>query len=288
MADELFLSPLDQVHRAAGAQFTEFGGWKLPLRFTSELAEHHAVRQTAGLFDLSHMAQFEVSGPAAGSGLDYALLGKHSDMPLGRASYSMLLSEDGGVIDDLIVYRLGPEEFFVISNASNRAAVSEGLGRRLEQIDPATHFQDVTRDRALIAVQGPASPAIMAAAGFPQASELGYYRAAKAEWRGYPVVLARTGYTGDTGFEVSIAGQVGPELWEALIEAGRPHGLTLAGLAARDTLRLEAGMPLYGHELDLQTTPIEGGQGGFVRSKEADFVGKRALGERPVTKHLVG
>ncbi|MDR2372931.1 MAG: glycine cleavage system aminomethyltransferase GcvT [Bifidobacteriaceae bacterium] len=279
-------SPLDSRHRAAGAKFTDFGGWRLPLRFGSELAEHQAVRQAAGLFDLSHMAQLEVGGPGAADGLDFALLGAPSLQAEGRAAYSMILAQDGGVIDDLIVYRLGRERFFIIANAANRAVVVEALARRLDGFDAT--LADVTLERALIAVQGPRALAIMRAAGLVRAADLGYYRAAEAEWEGWPVVLARTGYTGEDGFEVSCPKAAAGAIWDRLVLAGRPFGLARVGLAARDTLRLEAGMPLYGHELDRQTTPAEGGQGAFVRPKETDFVGRAALADRAVSKHLVG
>lgn len=279
-------SPLFEVTQARGAKFTEFGGWEMPLRFGSELAEHRAVREAAGLFDLSHMAQLDLVGPGSGPGLDYALLGRHSSMPLGRASYSMILAEDGGVIDDLIVYRLGEEHYFVISNASNREVVVDALALRLEKFE--THLSDVTAKRALIAVQGPRAGQIMRAVGATAADDLGYYRATETTLVERPVILARTGYTGEDGFEVSIDRDAAPALWALLEGAGQPFGLVPVGLAARDTLRLEAAMPLYGHELDLSTTPYEGGQGAFVRDKTVDFVGGAGLAGRPPRKHLVG
>ncbi|MDR1799038.1 MAG: glycine cleavage system aminomethyltransferase GcvT [Bifidobacteriaceae bacterium] len=286
MAESLLHSPLDAVHRAAGAVFTDFGGWELPLRFGSELAEHKAVRTAAGLFDLSHMAQFDLVGWGAGPGLDYALMGDHSSMPLGRASYSMILAPDGGVIDDLIVYRLGEQHYFVISNAANRLVVGAALKERLAGFD--TTLEDITLDRALIAVQGPASLDVVSAAGLPQATQLGYYRAMEYTLEAVPIIVARTGYTGENGFEISCPKEEAQEMWGLLAGAGAEFGLVPCGLACRDTLRLEAGMPLYGHELDLDTTPIEGGQGAFVRDKAATYVGGPALQTRPVRKHLVG
>jgi aminomethyltransferase len=285
---QLRKSPLDQVCRDAGAVFTDFGGWELPLRFGSELAEHHAVRTAAGLFDLSHMAQIEVEGSGAGHALDHALMGRHSTMPEGRASYSMILAEDGGVIDDLIVYRLGPDRYFVISNAANRETVVAALAERTAA-DPGVLVTDVTSSRALIAVQGPAAAGIMAAAGARAAAGLGYYRAGEAVLDGHDVILARTGYTGEDGFEISCRREAAPALWALLRRAGETFGLVPCGLAARDTLRLEAAMPLYGHELDRDTTPVEGGQGAFLRDKETDFVGRAGLTARGApTKHLVG
>jgi aminomethyltransferase len=286
VSSEARKSPLDQQHNAAEAKFTEFGGWVLPLRFGSELAEHHAVRQAAGLFDLSHMAQLEVAGPGAAQALDYALMGSHSTMPDGRASYSMILAPDGGVIDDLIVYRLAEDRFFIIANAGNRETVVAELTARLEGFDAA--LADVTEARALIAVQGPRALDIVLAAGLPAAADLGYYRAVESTFKGQPIVLARTGYTGENGFEISIPAAAAADLWSSLLAAGEPLGLVRAGLAARDTLRLEAAMPLYGHELDRDTTPAEGGQGAFMRAKAADYVGRAALQDRKQTKHLVG
>jgi aminomethyltransferase len=277
---------LDSVHRAAGAVFTEFGGWDLPLRFGSELAEHHAVRAAAGLFDLSHMTQIALEGPAAGDGLDHALLGQHSTMSEGRASYSMLLAEGGGVIDDLIVYRLAPERFFVVANAANHGVVLAELTARLADFGVVP--VDLTPTRTLLAVQGPKATAILLAAGASEAAALGYYRAVETTLGGWPVILARTGYTGENGFEISAPSAAAAPLWSALLAAGGPFGLVPVGLAARDTLRLEAAMPLYGHELDLDTTPEEGGQGAFVRAKSGDFVGKAALAARAPRKSLIG
>jgi aminomethyltransferase len=279
-------SPLDALHHANAAIFTDFGGWDLPLRFGSELAEHQAVRQAAGLFDLSHMAQLDVKGPGAGEGLDHALLGRHSTMPIGRASYSMILTPEGTVIDDLIVYRLSEDHYFVISNAANREVVAHDLAERLAPYD--AEFADLTLGRTLIAVQGPASAQVMDAAGLPEAGTLGYYRAMEATLDGTDVILARTGYTGENGFEIAAPAEDAERLWHLLAEAGAPFGLVPAGLACRDTLRLEAAMPLYGHELDRDTTPVEGGQGNFVPKEKTDYVGGEALAKATPRKHLVG
>jgi aminomethyltransferase len=263
---------------------TEFAGWSLPLRFGSELAEHTAVRQTAGLFDLSHMAQLEIRGPAAGQALDFALTGAHGAMPHGRASYSLMLEPDGGIVDDLIVYRLADAEYLVIANAANRQAVLERLTERLAQHEATV--RDSTLERTLIAVQGPRSAEILAAAGLREvATGLRYYTAAPAQLDGVDVLVARTGYTGEDGFEISAPAGEASGIWAKLEQAGEPFGLVRAGLAARDTLRLEAAMPLYGHELTLNTTPWDAGLNRFVDLTKPDFVGKSALVSDDGTPH---
>ena len=273
-------TPLTERHEALGASFTDFGGWQMPVRYTSDLAEHHAVRQSAGIFDISHMAEFTVRGADAGGFLDYALAGRLSALAIGKAKYSLLLAESGGIIDDVIVYRLQDDDFLIISNAGNREAVSVALASRTEGFD--VDVQDVSDDYALIAVQGPHSEAILAATGaiadvsVPWAEQK-YYAWASASYEGAPLLLARTGYTGEDGFELLVAAGSAASLWDALLVAGEAHGLVPAGLAARDTLRLEAGMPLYGHELSLDTRPAQAGLGRVVVTVKERFVGKDAL-----------
>ncbi|RLK49063.1 glycine cleavage system aminomethyltransferase GcvT [Microbacterium telephonicum] len=273
-------SPLHARHEALGASFTDFGGWLMPVRYTSDLAEHHAVRTAAGLFDISHMAEFTVSGPESGAYLDHALAGRLSALPVGKAKYSLVLAETGGIVDDVIVYRLRDDEYLVISNAGNRAAVAEALAVRATAFD--VDVVDVTDDYALIAVQGPVAEAILAdldaisAVSVPW-GEQRYYAWADATFDGHPLLLARTGYTGEDGFELLVPVAAASALWDALLTAGKSRGLVPAGLAARDTLRLEAGMPLYGHELSLDTAPAQAGLGRVVVADKPDFVGKTAL-----------
>ncbi|WP_029266698.1 MULTISPECIES: glycine cleavage system aminomethyltransferase GcvT [unclassified Microbacterium] len=273
-------TPLRARHEALGASFTDFGGWQMPVRYTSDLAEHHAVRQSAGIFDISHMAEFTVQGSGAADFLDNALAGRLSALAVGKAKYSLLLAESGGIIDDVIVYRLEGDDFLIISNAGNRDAVSAALRDRTDGFDVVV--QDVSDDYALIAVQGPNAEAILAETpGITDVSipwtEQKYYAWASANYDGVPVLLARTGYTGEDGFELLVAADRAASLWDALLAAGAPHGLVPAGLAARDTLRLEAGMPLYGHELSLDTRPAQAGLGRVVVSAKEQFVGKAAL-----------
>jgi aminomethyltransferase len=277
---ELRTTALHDRHEALGASFTDFGGWLMPVRYTSDLAEHHAVRTTAGLFDISHMAEFEVTGPDAGAFLDHALAGAISPMRVGKAKYSLVLAESGGIVDDVIVYRLADERFLVIANAGNRDAVAAALTERLAGFD--TEVVDSTDAFSLIAVQGPVARAVVeATSGIadvqPSFAELGYYAWSDGTFDGAPLFVARTGYTGEDGFELLVRNESAPALWDALLAAGAPLGLVPAGLAARDTLRLEAGMPLYGHELSLDIVPAQAGLGRVVAVDKPGFVGKAAL-----------
>lgn len=292
-------TPLRERHEALGASFTDFGGWQMPVRYTSDLAEHHAVRQAAGLFDISHMAEFLVDGGHAAAFLDFALAGRMSAMAVGKAKYSLVLAESGGIIDDVIAYRLADDRYLVIANAGNRDAVATALSERVQSFadrntpgheDGAFAFvagsgvrvEDVSDSYALLAVQGPAAEAVVSTAagiGEPTVTwaEQKYYSWASASFNGEELLLARTGYTGEDGFELLVRAGDAPALWDALLAAGEPHGLVPAGLAARDTLRLETGMPLYGHELSLETRPAQAGLGRVVASDKDDFVGKTAL-----------
>ena len=281
-------------HAALGASFTDFGGWDMPLKYGSELAEHRAVREAAGLFDLSHMGEIRVTGPDAGAFLNTALVGNLAVIAIGRAKYSLICDTDGGIIDDLITYRLGDEEYLVVPNAGNAAAVAAACAERAAGFDVTV--RDESADTSLIAVQGPAAVAILHAL-LPEAqraivTEMKYYSAAPVTVAGLDVLLARTGYTGEDGFELYLPNAQAAELWRALRAAGEPFGLIPAGLAARDSLRLEAGMPLYGNELGRDITPFEAGLGPVVSfKKEERFIGRDALEARrevTPTRVLVG
>jgi aminomethyltransferase len=283
-------TPLTSVHERLGATLTDFAGWLMPLRYGSETAEHNAVRRAAGIFDLSHMGEIAVSGPAAAVALDYALTGAPSALQPGRARYTMICDPDGGVLDDLIVYRLGDAEYLIVANAANTAVVAEALTERAD--GRGATVSDRTDRYALIAVQGPRAAAILASLASAELDALKYYASYPALLAGRQVLLARTGYTGEDGFEIFAAPDDAVDLWAAISEAGADYGLQPAGLAARDTLRLEAGMPLYGHELSRDVTPFDAGLGRVVRfDKPADFVGRAALAERAAAapqRQLVG
>jgi aminomethyltransferase len=272
-------TPLRAVHERLGATMTEFAGWLMPLRYGSEIAEHRAVRSAAGLFDLSHMGEIAVTGPGAAAALDYALVGNLSVLKPGRARYTMIVAPDGGVLDDLIVYRLADTEFLVVANAANTAVVAAALRERAAGHD--AQVNDRTDDYALIAIQGPHASRILAPLTDIDLDQVRYYAGERATVAGREVLLARTGYTGEDGFELFTRPGDAEPVWLALTRAGEADGLVPAGLAARDTLRLEAGMPLYGNELGPEVTPFDAGLGRVVVfDKPGDFVGRAALAER--------
>ncbi|MQA96536.1 MAG: glycine cleavage system aminomethyltransferase GcvT [Streptosporangiales bacterium] len=269
-------TPLRAVHEALGANLVDFAGWLMPLRYGSETAEHTAVRERAGLFDLSHMGEISVTGPQAAALLDHALVGHMSAVREGRARYTMICDAAGGVLDDLIVYRLGETEYLVVANAANADVVHAALVERAAGFDATV--TDRSAEFALIALQGPKAVEILAPHTDATLDEIKYYAGYRQQVAGRPVMLARTGYTGEDGFEVFCAPADAEHIWSALLAAGEQHGLVPAGLSARDTLRLEAGMPLYGNELSREVTPFEAGLGRVVKfDKEGDFVGRDAL-----------
>jgi aminomethyltransferase len=283
-------TPLTSVHEKLGASLTDFAGWLMPLRYGSETAEHMAVRTAAGLFDLSHMGEFAVTGAGAAAALDYALTGEPSALKPGRARYTMICADDGGILDDLIVYRLADDDFLVVANAANTAVVGAALADRAAGRE--TSVRDRTDDYALIAIQGPRAATILARLTDTDLTTVKYYASYPAQVAGRQVLLARTGYTGEDGFEVFAAPDDAEHLWAELSDAGAADGLVPAGLAARDTLRLEAGMPLYGNELSADLTPFDAGLGRVVKlDKPGDFVGRRALADRANTapqRQLIG
>jgi aminomethyltransferase len=283
-------TPLHEQHEKLGATFTEFAGWRMPLRYSGDTAEHVAVRQRAGLFDLSHMGEISITGPRAPQALDYALVGEASAIKVGRARYTMICDSEGGVLDDLIVYRTGEQKYLIVANAANAQVVSDALARRVEYFD--TEHADVSDEYALIAVQGPAAVAIVAPLTTTNLDDVRYYAGYPSEVAGCDALLARTGYTGEDGFELFVSPSDAPRVWEAVLESGTPHGLIPTGLSCRDTLRLEAGMPLYGNELSERTTPFDANLGRVVKlGKESDFVGRAGLAaaaEHPGKRALVG
>ena len=280
-------TPLHDVHQDLGANLVDFAGYLMPLRYASETTEHQAVRTGAGLFDLSHMGEIFVSGPGAGAALDFALVGNVASMPVGKARYTVLCGQDGGILDDLIVYRLADATWMVVANAANADVVRDALVERAGAFEAAV--DDRSAAYGLLALQGPRSQEILE--GFTDAplADLKYYAVLAGRVAGVDALIARTGYTGEDGFELFVDASDAVALWKALAGV---DGVVPAGLSARDTLRLEAGMPLYGNELTAETTPFEAGLGRIVKlDKPGDFVGKTALAaqaQTPQGRRLVG
>lgn len=297
---------LHGVHENLNARFTDFGGWDMPLKYGSELDEHKAVRTTVGVFDLSHMGEVRVTGPQAAEFLDYALISKLSAVNVGKAKYSMICAENGGIIDDLITYRLAEEEFLVVPNAGNVAAVVAAMEERIKGFD-ATLVNE-SEQTSMIAVQGPKAVEVMLAVvenvtDAPEASGatesvdgavkgLGYYAAFQGIVAGEPVLVARTGYTGEDGFEIIVSNDGAQAVWAKAMDYAAQAGGLPCGLACRDTLRLEAGMPLYGNELSLELTPVDAGLGVLAATKSKEsFVGREAIlaaKEKGTQQTLVG
>ena len=272
-------TPLRAVHERLGATMTEFAGWLMPLRYGSETAEHNAVRTNAALFDLSHMGEIAVTGPGAGAALDYALCGWPSLLSVGRARYTMLCAPDGGILDDLIVYRQGTDRFLVVANAANTSVVLAELAERCSPLGAVV--TDESEATGLVSIQGPNGCGILSAVTDLPLASMPYYAGGYGAVAGREAWVARTGYTGEDGFEIFCAPADCEPIWDALTATGGAEGLPAAGLAARDTLRLEAGMPLYGNELGPDVTPYEAGLGRVVRlDKPGDFVGRQALAAR--------
>jgi aminomethyltransferase len=259
-------SPLDASHRALGAKLTEFGGWDMPLSYPSgTLAEHAACRDGAAVFDVSHLGTVRLTGANAFDALQIAFTNDLNRIEPGKAQYTHLLDEaDASVLDDIIVWWVGDERFDVMPNASNTERVRSALG--------VGEDADVTGERAILAVQGPDARARLATV-FPAAAAVERFAVARLDWDGTEIVVSGTGYTGEDGVELAVPAAAAPAMWEALLGAG----CTPAGLGARDTLRLEAGLPLHGHELGPGITPLQAGLGWVVRWDKGPFRGREAL-----------
>ena len=270
-------TPLHDLHVALGARMVPFAGFEMPVQYTSIIEEHRTVRSAIGLFDLSHMGEVEVRGGGAMDFLGRAVVSDPSALSDGQAQYSMLCQEDGGIIDDLIVYRLGADRFMVVCNASNREAVVSQLADLHRRNGQDIVLEDRSDEVGLVAPQGPAAASVLSGLTDVDLDTLANYHAAEGTVAGVPAIVARTGYTGEDGFELFCDADRTREVWEAVATAGAASGLRPSGLGARDTLRLEAGMPLYGNELDRDTNPFEASLGRVVKLEKGDFVGRDAL-----------
>ncbi len=278
---------LFDLHQKLGARMTEFGGFTMPVQYSGIIEEHVAVRSAAGVFDLSHMGEFEITGLHALALLERALTNSAARLVEGHAQYTLMCGEDGGTIDDLIVYRLGAERYLLCVNASNIERDREWL---LDLNGGRADFNDVSAEMSLIAVQGPRAVAILERlAEFPIAA-IARFGVARGQVAAVRCVVARTGYTGEDGFELFVDNAGAVRLFATILDAGASDGIKPVGLGARDTLRLEASLPLYGHELDAATSPLEAGLKTFVKLSR-DFVGAKALQsqlDNGTRRHLIG
>jgi aminomethyltransferase len=274
---ELRRTPLHEIHLRLGARMVPFAGYEMPVQYTSIIDEHRAVRSRVGLFDLSHMGEIEVRGEESVAYLRYALVSDPGALEIGQAQYSMVCQADGGIVDDLIVYRREDDLFWIVCNAANRAAVVDHLEALLQRGDFGASLGDRSDRVGLVAVQGPNAAALVAELTDLDLAAIANYHAAPGTVAGIECLVARTGYTGEDGFEVFADARRTPEVWDALAAAGERHGAMPCGLGARDTLRLEAGMPLYGNELSRDTNPYEANLGRVVKLEKGEFVGRAAL-----------
>lgn len=277
---------LFNAHQRLGGKLIEFGGWEMPVQYTSIIEEHLAVRQAAGLFDISHMGEIIVEGEAAEAFLNQTLTNDIRKLSVGQGQYTLLCNERGGVIDDLYAYRLAERQFLLIVNASRIEVDADWLKKRLRAFGDLATVRDASDDLGAVALQGPLAvewinecfqgPA-KGATLVAQPSELAKNQIAQFTFAGRDTWVSRTGYTGEDGFEIVAAQALIESIWNRLLDLGRPRGLKPAGLGARDTLRTEVCYPLYGHELDENTTPLEAGLGFFVALDKGDFVGRSVL-----------
>jgi len=282
-------TPLHDVHVSAGGRLVEFAGWSMPVQYEGVLAEHTAVRTRAGLFDVSHMGQAAIRGPGALQFLQRVTCNDVSRLAPGRAHYNALTTPGGAFVDDLLVYMLGPGDYLVVLNAANTPKDLAWLGKHaggfhVEVVDDSDRW-------ALLALQGPRAADILRPLTDAEVSTLRYYGFVRASVRGAECIVARTGYTGEDGFELFVSPEAAAAVWEALMQAGASHGLVPAGLAARDTLRLEARMALYGNDIDETTSVLEADLGWIVKLDKGEFVGREILDRQRregVTRKLIG
>ncbi len=279
---------LHNWHVDHGGRMVEFAGWDMPIQYTSIIEEHLSVRERAGLFDIGHMGRLRFTGPDACSLLDRLLTNDVTRLAVGQVRYSLICNESGGTLDDVLVYRFADCDRLVV-NASNREKIINWIHQHCGNAD--VEMTDETLDTSMTAVQGPESLDLLQPMTDVDLSQLRYFTAIETTLNGLEALVSRTGYTGEDGFEIVVSADGGQRMWESLIASGKPVGLLPCGLGCRDTLRLEAAMPLYGHEMDETTDPLTAGLGFGVKLKAGDFIGKEALlhiAQQPLEKQRVG
>ena len=286
MSLTLSKTPLDSWHRAAGAKMVPFAGYEMPIQYASIVAEHQVCRTSAALFDVSHMGRLRFDGEGSEAFLDHLLTRRVSDLAVGGVRYALACRADGGVLDDVLVSHLEtPSQrrfHLMVVNASNHAKILKWIEPHLADF-PTVTMSDRTELTAMIAVQGPRAIDVCSRLFAFDPKRLKYYQTTITEQFGKPVIVSRTGYTGEDGFELIVRAEEADRIWKNLLLVGRDEGFAAAGLGARDTLRLEAGMPLYGHELDEQTNPIEAGLSFACNLEDRSFIGDQSL--REIAKH---
>lgn len=272
---QLKRTPLYEAHLAAGAKMIDFGGWEMPVQYKGILEEHRAVRTAAGLFDVSHMGEIEIKGPKALETLQHLITNDASKLVTGQVMYSPMCYPHGGVVDDLLVYKLAEDNYYIVVNAANTDKDLEWMQENSLLETTVVNRSDAT---AQLALQGPKALSVLQNLTQVRLAELGYYRFTRGKVAGVECLISRTGYTGEMGFELYCAPEQVRQLWDGILAEGQQRdGVMPIGLGARDTLRFEAGLPLYGHELSENINPLEAGLGSFVKIDKKGFIGKSAL-----------
>lgn len=281
MNETLRRTPLYEEHRRAGGKIVPFAGWEMAVQYPAGItAEHKLVRTAAGLFDVCHMGELEIHGPQALDLVQHVTTNDASKLAVGQAQYSVICQEDGGAVDDCIVYRF-PDHYMIVVNASNAVKDREWIARFVPKFD--ARLIDRSDDTGLIALQGPLSQQILARLTEADLDAIGYYHFAEGEVAGVKAVISRTGYTGEDGFEIAVPADETANVWRRLLEAGAPEGIAPIGLGARDSLRLEMGYILYGNDLDERRTPLEAGLGWVTKLDKGEFIGREALQQQKAT-----
>jgi aminomethyltransferase len=284
-------TPLHASHVSLGARMVPFGGWDMPVEYAGLSAEHMAVRTAAGLFDVSHMGQIEIAGTGALAAVQHITSNDASKLQVGQIQYSALTTPQGTFVDDLLVYRFGPSHYLLVVNAGNIEKDAAWIAARAREAAPEAAVVNSSHRYALLAIQGPRAQEILQTLTAIDLPAIKYYWFAHGEIAGVRGTVSRTGYTGEDGFEVMVPAGTATRVWDALLAAGRPSGLVPAGLGARDTLRLEAGMRLYGNDIDEHTTVLEADLGSIVGWKKPSFLGRDVLVSQRasgVSRRIVG
>jgi aminomethyltransferase len=281
-------TPLNEIHRESNARMVDFGGWDMPVQYSGIVEEHQAVRTAVGLFDVSHMGEIEIRGPEALKLVDYVTTNAASRLATGQVQYAGLLYEHGGFVDDILVHKVADDFYFLCVNASNQEKDFAHI-RDHNRFDCAVDFASARY--AQLAIQGPKALGVAQKLTKADLASVRYYWFVDGEFAGVPARMARTGYTGEDGFEVYIAPEHACAVWHAIMDAGADAGIRRCGLGARNTLRLEAAMSLYGHEIGASITPFDAGLGWIVKMDKGDFIGRDALvrqKEKGITRKLAG